>query len=63
VHRDEPVMLRFWNLQADDNHDFMLIDPHATVLMKVLLPPLRETPLVFTFQQPTVSHFRVPTKI
>lgn len=51
VHRDEPTMIRFWNLQPDDNHDFMLIDPHAHVLMSVLLPPLKETAYVFTFHE------------
>src|SRR5580658_3617014 len=24
VHQDEPTRLTFWNLQADDEHDFML---------------------------------------
>jgi plastocyanin len=51
VHREEPTMIRFWNLQPDDNHDFMLIDPHSQVLMSVLLPPLKETAYVFTFHQ------------
>jgi plastocyanin len=51
VHRDEPTMIRFWNLQPDDNHDFMLIDPQSRVLMSVLLPPLKETAYVFTFHQ------------
>jgi plastocyanin len=51
VHRDEPTLIRFWNLQPDDNHDFMLIAPDATVLTKVLLRPLRETAFVFTFHQ------------
>jgi plastocyanin len=51
VHRDEPTMIRFWNLQPDDNHDFMLIDPHSHVLMSVLLPPLKETAYVFTFHE------------
>ncbi len=51
VHRDEPTLIRFWNLQPDDNHDFMLIDPHARVLMSQLLPPLKETSFVFTFHQ------------
>jgi plastocyanin len=49
VHRDESTIIRFWNLQPDDNHDFMLIGPDSTVLMKVLLPPLKETSFVFTF--------------
>lgn len=51
VHRDEPTMIRFWNLQPDDNHDFMLIDPHSHVLMSVLLPPLKEIDYVFTFHE------------
>ena len=34
VHRDEPTWIRFWNLQPDDEHDFMLMDPHFNVLMK-----------------------------
>jgi plastocyanin len=49
VYRDEPTLIRFWNLQADDEHDFMLMDPHRNVLMKVMLPPLQETAFVFTF--------------
>jgi len=49
VRREEPTMIRFWNLQPDDNHDFMLIDPHSQVLMSVLLPPLKETSYVLTF--------------
>ncbi len=51
VHRDEPTLIRFWNLQPDDNHDFMLIDPHSHVLMSQLLPPLKETAFVFTFHE------------
>jgi plastocyanin len=57
VHRDEPTLVRFWNLQADDNHDFMLIDPDSTVLMKVLLPPLKEMPFVFTFHKEGLFNF------
>jgi plastocyanin len=51
VHKDEPTLVRFWNLQADDNHDFMIIDPHGQVLMSQLLPPLRETDYVLTFHE------------
>ena len=29
VHRDEPTMISFWNLQPDDEHDFMLVDPQS----------------------------------
>jgi plastocyanin len=49
VHRDEPTEISFWNLQPDDDHDFMLVAPDATVLMKVLLPALQKTTYIFTF--------------
>jgi plastocyanin len=49
VHRDEPTKLRFWNLQPDDNHAFMLMSPSSQVLMNCALPPLEETAFVFTF--------------
>jgi plastocyanin len=57
VHREEPTRIRFWNLQPDDNHDFMLIDPRSQVLMSVLLPPLKETAYVFTFHEEGLFNF------
>lgn len=51
VHRDEPTEIGFWNLQPDDDHDLMLVDPDANVLMKVLLPALQKTTYVFTFHK------------
>jgi plastocyanin len=51
VHRDEPTAISFWNLQADDTHDFLLADPDLNVLMKVKLPPLKKTSYVFTFRR------------
>ena len=57
VHRDEPTLIRFWNLQTDDNHDFMLIEPNTRVLMKALLPPLKETSFVFTFHKEGLYNF------
>ena len=51
VHRDEPTLISFWNLQPDDEHDLMLADPQSNVLMHVVLPPLKETAYVFTFHQ------------
>ena len=51
VHRDEPTEISFWNLQPDDDHDFMLVAPDSQVLMKVLLPALRKTTYVFTFHE------------
>jgi len=57
VHRDEPTSIEFWNLQGDDEHDFMLMDPHWNVLMKVLLPPLQKVSWVFTFHQEGLYNF------
>jgi plastocyanin len=51
VHRDEPTQLTFWNLQPDDEHDFMLAAPDSRVLMHVKLPPLTKMSWVFTFHQ------------
>ena len=33
IRREVPTMLTFWNLQSDDEHDFMLAAPDSTVLM------------------------------
>ncbi len=49
VHRDEPTMISIRNLQDDDEHDFMLVDPQSRTLMHVMLPPLQEISYVFTF--------------
>ena len=57
VHREEPTTIRFWNLQPDDNHAFMLIDPHSQVLMSILLPPLKETAYEFTFHEEGLFNF------
>jgi plastocyanin len=57
VHRDEPTEISFWNLQPDDDHDFMLVTPDAQVLMKVLLPALRKTTYVLTFHEEGVFTF------
>lgn len=57
VHRDEPTQIRFWNLQPDDRHTFMLVDPRSNVLMNVLLPPVEETAYVFTFHDEGLFNF------
>ena len=57
VHRDEPTLIEFWNLQPDDDHDFMLMDPQWSVMMKVMLPALRKTSFVFTFHQEGLFNF------
>ena len=41
VHRDEPTAITFWNLQPDDEHDFMLADARGHVLMHQSLPALK----------------------
>jgi plastocyanin len=51
VHRDEPTTINFWNLQEDDEHDFMLVDDDFNVLMKVQLPPLESSSYVLTFHR------------
>src|SRR5262249_61801311 len=57
VYRDEPTLITFRNLQPDDAHDFMLTDPHGTVLMKVDLPSLTDTSYVFTFHRDGIFPF------
>lgn len=57
VHRDEPTAISFWNLQPDDEHDFMLVAPDLTVLMKVTLPALKKTTYVFTFHRDGLFNF------
>lgn len=57
VHQNEPTQIRFWNLQPDDLHDFMLVSPHGQVLMKLLLPPLSDKSWVFTFHEPGLYTF------
>src|SRR5215510_12383745 len=57
VHRDEPTLIEFWNLQPDDDHDFMLMDPHWSVMMKVMLPALKKTSFLFTFHQEGLFNF------
>lgn len=57
VHRDEPTLIEFWNLQPDDEHDFMLMDARWAVMMKVPLPALRKTSYVFTFHQEGLFNF------
>jgi len=57
VHRDEPTLIEFWNLQGDDDHDFMLMDPQWSVMMKVVLPALKKTSYIFTFHEEGLFNF------
>ena len=51
VRKDQPTRITFWNLQADDEHDFMLADPGLNVMMHVKLAPLSKNSWLFTFHQ------------
>jgi plastocyanin len=57
VRRDEPTLIEFWNLQPDDDHDFMLMDPRWSVMMKALLPALKKTSYLFTFHEEGLFNF------
>jgi plastocyanin len=60
VHKDEPTRIRFWNLQPDDQHGFMVFNPNARVLLSVELPSLTETAYVFTFHEEGLYRFACP---
>jgi plastocyanin len=57
VHKDEPTRLTFWNLQPDDEHDFMLADPDLNVMMHVKFKPLSKNSWIFTFHKEGVFPF------
>ncbi len=57
IQREVPTMLTFWNLQSDDEHDFMLADANSKVLMHLKLPPLSKTSYVFTFHKEGIFNF------
>jgi len=57
VHKDEPTRLTFWNLQPDDEHDFMLADPDLDVMMHVKFKPLSKNSWIFTFHKEGVFPF------
>jgi plastocyanin len=57
VHRGVPTMLTFWNLQSDDEHDFMLTAPDSSVLMHLKLLPLSKTSYIFTFHKDGIFNF------
>jgi plastocyanin len=57
VRREVPTMLTFWNLQPDDEHDFMLAAPDSSVLMHLKLKPLTKTSYIFTFHRDGIFNF------
>ena len=46
-----------WNLQADDDHDFMLMNDRNVVLTQFKLPPLKKTTRLFTFHRDGLYRF------
>ncbi len=58
VHRDEPTRITLWNLQPDDDHDFMLEDRPGHALMHLRLTPLSKTSYVYTFHREGLYGFR-----
>jgi len=57
VRRDQPTQITFWNLQPDDEHDFMLTDPRNHVLLQTKFAPLSKTTFVMTFHDEGVYPF------
>ena len=57
VRRDEPTDVVFWNLQGDDEHDFMLLDSRNHVVAQFKLAPLSKTTRLFTFHREGLYRF------
>src|SRR5437764_9835570 len=57
VKKDEPTEVVFWNLQGDDEHDFMLLDSRNHVVTQFKLPPLSKTSRLFTFHRQGLYRF------
>jgi plastocyanin len=57
VRREQPTEIVFWNLQADDEHDFMLLDSKGGVVTQFKLPPLARTSRLFTFHREGLFRF------
>ena len=58
VHRDEPTRITLWNLQPDDDHDFMIEDRPGHALMHLRLAPLSKTSYIYTFHREGLFGFR-----
>ena len=57
VHQDEPTQFEFWNLQAEMDHDLMLMDAKHDVMMQMSLAKYKKTSYVFTFHRQGVFDF------
>lgn len=51
VRRDQPTLFSFWNLQPNEEHDFMLVAPDGRVLAHMELPQLKKTDITLEFHQ------------
>lgn len=60
VKRETPTLIRFWNLQPDDEHDFALLGSKGQVLFYFKLPPLGEAYYTLTFHKDGVFNFECP---
>src|ERR1700692_1261195 len=58
LHRDEPTRITLWNIQPDDDHDFMLEDRPGHALMHLRLVPLSQTSYIYTFHREGLFYFR-----
>ncbi|HEY2525965.1 MAG TPA: hypothetical protein VGI29_12955 [Candidatus Binataceae bacterium] len=58
VRRDQPTRITLWNLQPDDDHDFMLEDRPGHALMHLRLKPLSKTSYIYTFHREGLVAFR-----
>lgn len=58
VHREEPARITLWNLQPDDEHDFMIEDRPGHALMHLRLAPLSKTSYIYTFHREGLFGFR-----
>jgi len=58
VRRDEPTRITLWNLQPDDEHDFMIEDRLGHALMHLRLAPLSKTTYIYTFHHEGLFDFR-----
>jgi len=57
VYENEPTLISFRNYQADDDHNFLLLDPDSHPLMLLRLPALHETSYLFTFHREGLFNF------
>ena len=57
VRQNEPTEVVFWNLQPDDEHDFMLLDSQNHVVTQFKMPPLSKTSRLFTFHREGLYRF------